>query len=407
MKKTILLLWAAMLPITLLFAQTVEQKQEAYDQVKEWAVVKLTIAYIEDYRTNFKSTETPDDIKEPSHKLEFETYSWLIKHFYDFTSEINLDTVSRKLIDGDWKNAEKAVFKKYKQELVDNKDKNTFDEIGFTPKTSGTSRTDAIKEIQTKYQELIDSIEQAETDPPKETVFSGDTMIDDPTTTPKEPSENQDDIWFSIILGLLLFFVALSIILLYLNYSWSKTKIELNKKIRSLKKEQQNKTNVKHGSLSQLKNENEKLKQQISDLRGKIEEIESGKVAEHKSTATHETPSPSIEIEIPQPIENVIYFPSPFKDSAFTNEDASREKTPDSIYKVVFDEHAQIGTLLVIEDADFSKALNSPDSYLKTACTYDNEYNHNARYIKVVGKGEIKPVGEDWIVTKKVRIKFI
>ena len=51
--------------------------------------------------------------------------------------------------------------------------------------------------------------------------------------------------------------------------------------------------------------------------------------------------------------------------------------------------------------------LNSDYSYLETACMYDNEYNHNARSVKLVEPGEIRLSGEDWIVTKKVRIKFI
>ena len=44
---------------------------------------------------------------------------------------------------------------------------------------------------------------------------------------------------------------------------------------------------------------------------------------------------------------------------------------------------------------------------LETACIFDNEYFNNARGIKVLEKGEIKLEGEDWKVTKKVRIKFI
>ena len=91
----------------------------------------------------------------------------------------------------------------------------------------------------------------------------------------------------------------------------------------------------------------------------------------------------------------------------FANEDASKEKTLDSLYLVEFDKQMQTGELSVIADADLSRALNSPDSYLETACAYDNEYFNNARTIQVTEKGEIKLDGEDWTVTKKVRIKFI
>ena len=103
----------------------------------------------------------------------------------------------------------------------------------------------------------------------------------------------------------------------------------------------------------------------------------------------------------------IIYLSSPFQNLTFANEDASKEKTLDSLYLVEFDEQMQTGELSVMVDADLSRALNSPDSYLETACTYDNEYFNNARAIQVTEKGEIKLDGDDWNVTKKVKIKFI
>ena len=98
---------------------------------------------------------------------------------------------------------------------------------------------------------------------------------------------------------------------------------------------------------------------------------------------------------------------SPFEDLKFAKEVSSEDKKSNSLYIAELNGQTQTGELSVIVDADLSRALNSQDSYLKTACSYDNEYFNNAKGIQVTGKGEIKLDGQDWIVTKKVSIKFI
>ena len=116
--------------------------------------------------------------------------------------------------------------------------------------------------------------------------------------------------------------------------------------------------------------------------------------------------SETTELEVSkQHLTEIIYLSSPFQNLTFADEDASKEKTLDSLYLVEFDKQTQIGELSVIMDANFSKALNSPDFYLETACTYDNVYFNNARAVQVTEKGEIKLDGNDWNVTKKVTRK--
>ena len=59
------------------------------------------------------------------------------------------------------------------------------------------------------------------------------------------------------------------------------------------------------------------------------------------------------------------------------------------------------------EDADLSRALNSPDHYLEKACVYENAFNINATSIEVIEEGEVKLDNQDWLVISKVKIKFI
>ena len=79
----------------------------------------------------------------------------------------------------------------------------------------------------------------------------------------------------------------------------------------------------------------------------------------------------------------------------------------DNISKVVYDEDNKNGKLSIVEGADYAIALSSPTFYLEPVCHYDNDYKSNARGIKVLEEGNIKLVGDDWIVNKKVLIKFL
>lgn len=409
------MLWVAVLPVTFSFAQTDEQKQEAYDQVKEWAVVKLTIAYMEDlylFSNNKKGERGSSD--------EYNTYKILYDGYSSFNTEIDLDEISRILKEGYWSGANATEFSEYKKELIDSPNTIDFSRIQYAPvktyrseKIDSRSREKAVSEIQGKYKEVLNDIVSADKPPEKMKEPIAVLMSKEEKnkeTSPGESSKTENGfhiLLLYVISGALLLSVLLNIMLLSHKNSWFKTKSKLDNKIKRLEKKLQNNKSGNQSHSRTSVNEIEKLRHENSDLRRKIESFELHKVAEQKTSFTKETISQPIEMDVQEPTKITIYLPSPFQDSTFANEDASVEKTPSSIYMVDFDEQSQTGVLSVIEDADFSKALNSPDSYLETACIYDNEYSHNARLIKVIVKGEIKRTAEDWIVTKKVRIKFI
>lgn len=111
----------------------------------------------------------------------------------------------------------------------------------------------------------------------------------------------------------------------------------------------------------------------------------------------------SFKIEKPE----VLFLPSPFEDRKFSTEDVSKERTPFSLYKIKLNPSKVFGDLTFLEDADLSRALNSPDHYLEKACVYVNAFNIESKGIAVVEAGEVKLENDDWFIVQKVKIKFI
>ncbi|GAA3777968.1 hypothetical protein GCM10022271_07760 [Corallibacter vietnamensis] len=113
----------------------------------------------------------------------------------------------------------------------------------------------------------------------------------------------------------------------------------------------------------------------------------------------------TVDFEIPKPI--AIYLPSPFENNRFSIEDVSNEQMPTSLYQIILDASNTTGKLLIIENADFTRALNSPDHYLEKACIYENAFSPNANGINIVEPGKVKLENQDWLITQKIKIKFI
>lgn len=169
---------------------------------------------------------------------------------------------------------------------------------------------------------------------------------------------------------------------------------------------------------------NNRLKRKIIDLENNLISIQNRRVSDHKrrvdndvidskkETQTHnfeehysEENSTTVELEIRKP--NAIYLPSPFEDNRFSIEDVSNEQTSSSLYQIILDASNINGELRLIENADFTRALNSPDHYLEKACIYENAFNPNTTGINVVESGKVKLENQDWLITDKIKIKFI
>lgn len=175
------------------------------------------------------------------------------------------------------------------------------------------------------------------------------------------------------------------------------------------------KEKIKNG---QLDNENKNLKSKIYSLQNKeVQDYKANKDVSVESRTQLATSNPATEqhfedekpktfdLKIAQP--NIIYLPSPFENNRFSLEDVSTEQTASSLYQIILDASNTTGKLLILENADFTRALNSPDLYLEKACIYQNAFNPNASEIQVVEKGSAKLENQDWVITEKIKIKFV
>jgi hypothetical protein len=412
MRKLIVLLWVFLLSITSTIAQSSDENEEVYDQLKEWAVAKLTIAYMEDLYLF-----TPDEKGDRGSEREYKTYKKLHTDYTIFKEDINLDSISELLKKGAWSGASKDQFLKYKNELL-NSGYNNFRNIIYVP--SGTYEGLPIKKSnREKAIDLIIDYFISLSQKNEETTITevGDNATEESknneTPIQTTPTTTKNETLFSLVLKIFIGFLL--VISFFFNY-------KLNEKIKRIRKERDRSKSSRKKNLYILTQTQQELfskNNEIENLKGRLVKIEDpDRISDNYSSNSPsneripeilpEIISEIIELEVSkQHLTEIIYLSSPFQNLTFANEDASKEKTLNSLYLVEFDKHMQTGELSVMVDADLSRALNSPDSYLETACTYDNEYFNNARAIQVTEKGEIKLDGDDWNVTKKVKIKFI
>lgn len=417
MRKLIVLLWVIFLPVTSVMAQSNQNDQEAYDQLQDWAAVKLTIAYIEDLR-HF----TPDKKGKNGSEKEYKTYKVLIDKYETFSNEINHDSVSQLLVNGEWSTTKKIVFDGYRNiEIQSDFNFSQLEALGYTDEMSKENFDKAISVLNNQYQELLQEKLIIEEKPETKK-----NIAENNVERSKVESTNQDlmletrevtsvlSIWTYVFFGALVAAIVVIILLI--------SKINsLNKSLKNGQRSRSKDTPIDDlfsPTADKLRKENKELESanrnlisKIHEYKKDIENLKNNPISEVKQTVENiplVERSVSIDFDLPQQkSSNLIYLSSPFQNLTFANEDASKVKTPNSLYLVEFNQQMQTGELSVLVDADLSKALNSPDAYLETACAYDNEYSNNARAISVTEKGEIKLEGADWIVTKKVRIKFI
>jgi len=416
MRKLIVFLWVFLLSTTSILAQSSDENQEVYDQLKQWAVVKLTIAYMEDLYLF-----TPDKKGDIGSDEEYKTYKKLHSDYTLFKENINLDSISALLIEGEWTSANRIEFSEYKKELLHSGYKN-FKKINYIPSATRDSipiemlnRDKALVQINQRFDLLTQQNNEAtiveDDDSSVKELINNETPIQ---TTPTITKNNTPP---SLFLKIFIGFLLVTSSFFYFVYFKKNIKLKEDK-IRI----QNNSKGTSNGEITTLKQQLRRKEQElisknneIDNLKGEINQLEKA-----HSISKNYSSNPSSSEKIPEIISEttdlevsnqhsteIIYLSSPFQNLTFANEEASKEKNSDSLYLVEFDKQMQMGELSVIMDVDFSRALNSPDSYLEGACTYDNVYFNNAKAVQVTEKGEIKLDGNDWNVTKKVRIKFI
>lgn len=402
MRKFTIALMASLLLLMSSYGQTKNDSIEAYNKVNKWAVVKLTIAYMEDLKSWPPSSDENEYNK--SAPIEVETYKELKKSFGIYADDIDLEQVDEMLANG-WGKTKDGVFKKYKSELCDSVLKNNFTNVLYVPEgtVNTNNREKALVQINKKYNSLLPIQE-------KEVIKINEKVVVPLSADLKTNNEGAVDKFNSsaiILYSLLAMSVLLNLVLVFkLKSKKKKNKVEEKGTYEEFYKTQ----------IASLERERDQYKDQLSQ----IQEERSNN--SHSSNYVDKVIKPieaPIEDEKPKVVEfsdvtpmkvdtnKMIYFPSPFEERRFAEEDVKEIEQPTSLYVADIDENSNKGIITLIETADLTRALNSPNIYLETVCEYDNAYNPLAKGIKVVKDGEVKLEGDDWVVTSKIRIKFI
>lgn len=375
---------------------------EAYNKVNKWAVVKLTIAYMEDLKSWPPSSGENEYNK--SAPIEVETYKELKKSFDIYADDIDLEQVDEMLAKG-WGKTKDGVFKKYKSELFDSILKNNFINVLYVPEGTLTTnnREKALVQINKKYNSLLPRQE-------KEVVKVNEEGVVPLSADLKTNIEGDVDKSNSSAI-LLYSLLAISVLLNLVLFFNLKSKKKGDKAEEKSTYEEFYKIQI-----TSLERERDKYKDELSQIK------EERSNNSHSSNLGDKVIKPidnPIEDEKPKVIEfsdvtpmkldsnKIIYFPSPFEERRFAVEDVKDIEQPTSLYVADIDKSKNKGIITLIETADLSRALNSPNIYLETVCEYENAYNPIAKGIKVVKDGEVILEGEDWVVTSKIRIKFI
>lgn len=402
MKKFLLVLGMSFLLTNASYGQTQQDSINAYNKVKKWAVVKLTIAYMEDLKGwPPHSAENEFDKSDP---LEVETYKKINNKYRNYSTQVDLDQVAELLLNG-WKKTRDSIFKKYKEDIVDSIKPNLyhFQEIEFVPEKTSTiiNREKVIVEINKKYNSLLSTqkkvIEKHSSSKITTQQISESNQID-------IGSKNQSETGVYLVYILLTVSVLLNVYLIFRNRSKKKNRTPEKNKYQNYY-ESQNKV---------LERKNTALTQELDELKNIIKNYKilskEDKVISQIKEVVEDQKAPTMEFEIPkteQAVKKLIYFPSPFENNRFAAEDESEIVKPTSLYVAEIDEVSNKGIITLIENADLSRALNSPNIYLETVCEYENAYNPNAKGIKVIKDGEVVLENDDWIVLSKIKIKFI
>lgn len=367
------------------FSQSSKTIENDMNNLKKWAVVKLTIAHMEGEIENNNLDRS-----------EKSTYDSLRKYsIFDKNEQIDLEDIANILDEG-WSKTKNNIFNKYKNDiLVDNIEFNNIEFYKGSEKRYKTHVENAQRSILEVEKKLNNSLQK---NTRKNHVAKNNNH--DGSYKAREKSESSS---FWSILWFILFAISC-----YVNYflfdKYRKMDRKLSFKSREIK--------TKDGEILELtktinkKKDYSKTTHYQPQKKFQTPEPIQKKVEETIKTIEDKLSEPQVLTITHKSNTKQVYLPSPFEENKFAAEEGSENVKSDSLYFADIDANDR-GEFKLIATANLAKALNSPDSYLATVCEYGNAYNQNAKQIEVVKPGKLKLDGEDWIVTEKVVIKFI
>lgn len=384
------------------YGQTKQDSINAYEKVNKWAVVKLTIAYMEDLRNwtlNTKKTKV-----EKEYEKEFVDYQYIKNNYSLYIEDVNLDKFEKLLVNN-WSDTKSNIFQKYKNTLIDRVPiACNFENIDFVPEKSETKRrSEAIKDIKIKYSSFLPKQEK-EIEHLEVVTFNSSERTNNANEIEKGSSSlNIMLTIFSILLVVVLFF--------YLKNKPKKKNIKTKNDFPDYYKSENEGLKI---TIEDLKKENNQLRLKIDSLERNNSNLIKKDNLEIDAKEKYVADKIGVPISLLMTKEGeiatetkLIYLPSPFEDNRFASEDVSETQVPFSLYVAEIDKNTNQGTISLIETADLSRALNSPNTFLEPVCNYENAYSSSAKEIKVIAEGDLVLEGNDWVVKTKIRIKFI
>lgn len=434
MKRRIGLVIVFILIVDYSFGQTSKKDSiEAYQKIRRWAITNLTIAYIEDLR-NYpnKNNEENDSL---NNNDEFKAYQILKNNYADYSENIDLEDVEEILMqDGSWEKAKESVFDKYRVYFKEDFDPIKFHKIPLIPEGEKKVeyRKKVVNLIHEQYDKLLKHINSEERQSSKAEKSSLIAMVNDENSDSSARTTRKNPSWVDWIWK----FVLPTSILLNLLFLFFYEPKRKNHKIPKVDGS---------SSISKISNEEIKKQEKINELNNRIRNLENRKISleneidilnkdknnfntQFDTTRTEgisNINNPTVDlspmitsenydkivtdsrIENIKDNKNILYFPSPFGENLFKNIDASEVKTKKSYYKVEYKVDLNEGIITIIDDVDLGRQLNSPETYFRPVCEYMNLFSFEAKRVIVEAPGEIKKEDDDWVVTKKIKIRFI
>lgn len=385
-----------------------EDSLKVYHKLKDRASIILTIAYMEDLRGSKWEAKNYDSIGD----IEYKTYKQ-IKGYLSTADSIDINKVSNILDNGQWPKARANILESYRN-FFDESNKINFDEIAFRPDRVSNYRRDlAIDELKCLYKDVLEDLMNSKSDNLNKSTEN--TFIPEELYPARKTSSSNKG---SIITNP--FFIA-SLLFNILLVIYITIKERKNLKLQEKPSNKRNPYGQERG-LSQGQNKKTSITNTsdnaIAHLKRRVKELENElnltKRLEEKISTTVKTSGiteRTIEVELhtgkEHPVQlEVGYFSSPFEKNKFSHEDFKIEEDNKSLYKV---ESVGIDewTLTLNENANFKRALRSPNVFLDPVCDSSNLYSSEATAISVEENGLIIRSGDDWNVIKRPKIKFI
>jgi len=349
--------------------------------------IEITKAYMLDYKSLNELTEAQKEG---------------IDQFFNVNDEgVNLDsfveTYGLILINNDWESAQGVLNKSF--HLI-----NDYVDSSFLNKsavnvceTVGEARDSKFSLMSNSASSYIVDIEDVKTKKEK---------TDEVKVVGIEHSSNF--VWvYWVLIGLCIIAI---LILFKINFDLQNKLLKEEKKhvaeVKRLNRKHKETDSKKDNKLIELQNLNTQLKDNkqslgAAALKAKIENQEVKK----QDKKEFETPVSHI---LNEPKQSSIFLPSPKAECKFNAEEGSSFIKDRSLYVIVLEGDSNRGLLSIADNREmYEVAFNSPDIYLEKACEFENAYERHHKSISTITKGTVIKNGLDWVVEKKVLIKFV